>query len=87
MPLPIKEARQIAVEHGLALCTHCEQPEEQHCGYDHGAGKCLLARNLLDLTLRYPNKQERHDAVERINRYNAAHQAAEEAWLTVGGGI
>ncbi len=85
--LSIQKARQFAVQYGLTLCDHCEQPREQHVGFDHGRGKCLLATRGIDMGIAYPNKDRRDDAITRINKYNAAHQNAEDKELFIGSGI
>lgn len=77
--LSIQKAQQLAAQHGLTLCDHCEQPREQHMGFDHGRGKCLLATRGIDMGMRYSNEDQRDDAIARINKYSAAHQLAELA--------
>lgn len=85
--LTLDEAKQLAAEHGLTLCDHCEHPREMHVGFDHGAGKCLVARNSIDLVIRFQDHEERVAVVERINRYDAAHHEAEQSSLFAGAGI
>lgn len=87
MELPIEAARQIAAEHGLTLCDHCEQPREQHFGFDHGKGRCILCAGWIDMSFLYPKEAERLDAMNRINAYNEAHGVAEYAWANQGEGI
>lgn len=77
--LSIQKAQQLAVEHGLTLCDHCELPMEQHFGFNHGEGKCIVPADNLCMSMRYPDEKARAEVITRINKYNDAHQAAEDA--------
>ena len=82
----IMETR-IAKEFGLTLCDFCKQPKEIHTGFDHRERKCLVARDHISMTMRYPQKHERDDAIERVNAFYAAVEDAEQAQLDIGAGI
>jgi len=71
----------------LTLCDFCEQPQEIHTGFDHGKRKCLLARDNIAMSLRYPQKKQRDDAIKRVNAFYEAVEDAKQAQLRLGAGI
>lgn len=70
----------------MTLCDHCNQPLDLHLGFNHGAGKCIIARGALDLTLKFG--WERAKAViEQASAWYAARQEAQQVANSVGEGI
>jgi hypothetical protein len=71
----------------LPLCPACGLPDAIHFGYDHGRRRCIIARDWIDLRLRYSTDAEAKDVVRRVNAWYAARQADLEARNDLGAGI
>jgi hypothetical protein len=55
------------------LCDFCRQPQMLHMGFDHGKGKCLLARSWIDLMLCPDMDADKaRDIVKAVNEWHEA---------------
>lgn len=73
--------REIAAQHDVSLCDHCNQPKVLHVGFNHSKRECSVDFDGWSLTLRL---RDRVRVLKKLNAYFADLVKADQAELQKG---